>query len=198
MAVIDTAISEWTLQRLEELGAEQLHHLRLFARRRLGRFGLRSSEAADVVQAALLSVIEGACDPGHGRTPRLEDLTGPANFLNYLRGVVASKAEALSRRWEPECLELKQALRIPSSADPPDSRAVWNDIKREFFRRLRQRSPARLRSTVDAWESVFLESDRIPTVNGNRKHAHQVRLLARQVWCQMRSGRVKTPPNTKA
>lgn len=195
---MNTAISKWTLHRVGELSETHFNHLVRFAGRRLGRLGRRGGEAADLVQAALLSVLEGVGDPGRGRRPRPEDLADPATFLNYLRGVIASKAEAWTRQPNPEFLELQAALHIPSAAPPPDGLADWSDFKREFFRRLRQRSPARLQSTVAAWESVFLEADRIPAANGNRKHAHQVRLLARQMLRQMAPPREKTPPNTKA
>lgn len=170
-----------TLQRLAELEADEVHHLRRFAWRRLERLGGRGAAAEDVVQASLLSVLVGANNPGNGRTPRPADVTDAGRFLNYLRGVIASKAEVLTRHPRPDRVELKKALPVVSPAVPPDRVAAWNDFKAQFFLRLRQRAPTHLAPTIAAWEAVFLEADRIPAVNGNRKHAHQVRKLARRL-----------------
>jgi hypothetical protein len=65
---------------------------------------------------------------------------------------------------------------------PSNEAALW-DLG-ELFRRLRARAPRRLLPTINAWEAVFLSSDRIPAW-GYHKYVREVKKLAQEVLSEL-------------
>jgi len=82
------------------------------------------------------------------------------------------------------------ALRDDDLAEPNDDGgasakdAEWHDLRDQLFPRLRARAPKRLLPTIDAWEPVFTQSDRIPAP-GQRSYVREVRDLAKEVLSEI-------------
>ena len=58
------------------------------------------------------------------------------------------------------------------------------DLREQLFPRLRACAPWRLKPTIDAWETVFTESDRIPAP-GHRRYVREVRGLAQEIILEL-------------
>lgn len=63
-----------------------------------------------------------------------------------------------------------------------DGRAQRSDRKAFLFQRLRKWASPRHLPIIEAWEKVYDHTDRIPTMNGSRKSAHEIRLQARIIF----------------
>jgi DNA-directed RNA polymerase specialized sigma24 family protein len=174
---------------LQQITEQDIANLTEFAECRLVALGLSPASAEDVVQRAFESILRGLESDQGGRRPRLVDVVNKEAFLNYLRGAVSSKAEAATRRRElrhvHEPYEESLGESGSGAADSPVMAAEFGDLAQELFARLRQRAPARLKETIDAWESVYWDTDRIPTVNGQRRQAGEVRQLAQSVMLEL-------------
>jgi hypothetical protein len=185
--------AEEVLQRCEsylnEITRQDIDNLTEFAECRLASLGLSPCSGEDIVQRAFQSVLRGLEMDQGGRRPRPVDVENKDSFLNYLRGAVSSKAEAATRRRElrhvHESYEESQGELDGGETHTPAQDAELADLSQELFERLRERAPARLHETIDAWEAVCLHSDRIPTVNGRRRHAGEVRQLAQSVLLEL-------------
>jgi len=104
-------------------------------------------------------------------------------FLNYLRGVISSVAYGIIRKSGFRAEHKPWDDDRPGTAAPgnsPEQNAELNEFRYQFFQRLRKRAPERLLSTIDAWESVFTETDRIPAPS-RREYVAEVRNLAKEV-----------------
>ena len=136
--------------------------------------------AADVTHSAVESLQLGMATD-RGRKPRPVDLTDRPAFLRYMRGVVASKVDAASRRNEnvPPVVELSNDMVVDENT--PAKNAELADIKVHLFEQLRERAHWKLLPTIEAWEKVFEGSDRIPAVNGHRQYVIEVRILAQEI-----------------
>ena len=172
---------------LREITAEDIANLTEFAQARLAALGLPPCSGEDVVQRAFESILRGLETDRGGRRPRPVDVASSEAFANYLRGAVSSKAEAMTRRreWRHEPYEANEGTVETGEARTPAMDAELADLAQEFFCRLRQRAPSRLMETIDAWEGVYLDSDRIPAVRGQRRHVGEVRDLAQSVMLEL-------------
>jgi hypothetical protein len=173
---------------LSNISKADTTELLTFARSRLKALCVPLSSDEDVVQRAIESIMRGLV-PGHGgRKPRAEDVTDHATFMTYLRGVVASKAEA-EKRWD--CRQplvpyddQRENQDIPESL-APDEEASLADYGRQLFARMRERAPTRLMETIAAFERAFPHTDRIPSVRGQRRYVVEVRHLAQEVTLEI-------------
>ena len=147
-----------------------------FAQRRLVHFGLPSNRDEDLYQQALYVVLKGIAGQG-GRNPGPEDLQTKDTFRNYIRGVINSIVEGWARTHyrNGHCsLDVIQDI----VAAPEAAQIEYQELLAQIFARLRQRAPARLLPTIEAWEQS--PDGRIPCVT-SRKHVCAVRRLARQI-----------------
>jgi hypothetical protein len=173
--------------RLSELLPADLTNLMIFAERRLTASGLNPSAGEDVTQRALMAIIKGLESDQGGRVPRLVDLEDKETFLNFARGAISSSIEAMGRKlvfrtehklWNDE-IEAS-----PAAPVTPAKQAELDDLKDQLFTRLRARAPKRLRRTIDAWEKVFTEADRIPAP-GHRLYVAEVKDLAKEIITEL-------------
>lgn len=169
--------------RLAELTRADLITLAEFAEHRLASQGLDPSLGEDVSQRALLTILRGLEKDQGGRVPRLVDIETKDAFLTYIRGAICSIVEAMGRKrqfriqhepWKEENEVATDTLATPATD------AEISDLREQFFPRLRSLAPERLQRTIDAWESVFDETDRIPA-KGHRRYVKEVRQIARDV-----------------
>ena len=142
-----------------------------------------------MTQRALQLVLQGLETDQGGRRPRLVDLDNKPEFLNYLRGIISSLIYGMTRKsgFGAECMlheddEERAALMNDGGASAQD--AEWNDLRDQLFPRLRAQAPKRLLPTIDAWEAVFIHSDRIPAPK-KRKYAWEIRNLAQKVLSEV-------------
>jgi hypothetical protein len=173
--------------RLQELTGADIADLTEFAECRLVMHGAPPAMGEDVTQRAFQQVLQGLETDQGGRRPRLVDLTNKPAFLNYLRGVISSLVNWMTSKsgFAAGC-----ALRDDDLAESCDDGgasakdAELNDLRDQLFPRLRARAPKRLLATLDAWEPVFTQSDRIPAP-GQRSYVREVRDLAKEVLAEI-------------
>jgi hypothetical protein len=174
--------------RLGELSHVELVNLTEFAERRLVAQGLIPSAGEDVTQLALLAILQGLEPDQGGRVPRLVDLENKDTFQNYVRGAISSIVEAMGRKrmFRSEHKPWRDELRTwnDESVLTPSKSAEMSDLRDQLFPRLRAQAPRRLWRSIDAWESVFGESDRIPA-RGHRRYVREVRELARAIISEL-------------
>ena len=172
--------------RLNEITPTDTADLAEFAECRLVALGVPPSWGQDVTQKAFQLVLQGLETEQIGRRPCLEDLKDRLSFLNFLRGIISSLAHAMTvKSWFKAEQMLDDGAPIPDEAGrSPAQRAEFSDLRDQLFIRLRKRAQPCLRSTIDAWESVFDESDRIPTPV-SRKNGHEVRSLAKKILTEL-------------
>ena len=169
---------------IDEVTSEDLRSLTLFADCLFRHRGLESSRATtgeDLGQEAVRAVLIGLEDKGSGRRPRLVDVADKDAFLNYLRGIIHSKFNALMRPVQPPTISIADAENACQSPSSPAAEAAITDLKTEILRRVRARAPRHLSTTIAAWETEFADCDRIPILNGSRKNAFRVRRIAARV-----------------
>ncbi len=174
--------------RLNELSAADIANLTEFAERRLAALGLNPSAAEDATQRALMAILRGMESDRGGRKPRPVDLETKDSFEDYARGVIYSVIEGMGRRrefiGEHNAWDDSKAVDQEAAEPTPSEHAELTDLRNELFPRLRARAPKRLQRTIDAWETVFTESDRIPA-RGHRRNVTEVKNLARQVISEL-------------
>lgn len=121
-------------------------------------------------------------------TPRLVDLENKSTFLNFLRGAISSIIEAMGRKRQFRAKHTPWEDGMPPAADrvtlTPARNAELSDLREQLFPRLRARAPRRLKRTIDAWEAVFSESDRIPA-RGHRRYVREVKGLAQEILTEL-------------
>lgn len=173
--------------RLNELSREDLANLTEFAERSLVAMGRNPWAGEDATQHALAAILRGLESDRGGRQPRPVDVANKDSFLNFVRGAISSTLEAMSRkrqfRIEHTGLEEDMAS-IAVATTTPATQAELDDLRDQLFLRLRDRAPQRLQRTLDAWERVFTESDRIPAP-GHRLYVGEVRDLAKEVVSEL-------------
>jgi len=174
--------------RLGELSQVDINNLTEFAERRLAAQGQNPTAGEDVTQRALAAILRGLESDQGGRVPRLVDLTNKDTFLNYVRGAISSIMEAMGRKRRFRAIHEPWQDGVAASSDEaalaPSRNAEFSDLRDQFFRRLRARAPQRLSRTINAWEPVFTESDRIPA-KGNRHHVAEVKDLAQEIVSEL-------------
>ena len=174
--------------RLNELSAADIANLTGFAERRLAVMGLNPSAGEDATQRALVAILQGMESDQGGRTPRLVDLENKSTFLNFLRGAISSIIEAMGRKRQFRAKHTPWEDGMPPAADrvtlTPARNAELSDLREQLFPRLRARAPRRLKRTIDAWEAVFSESDRIPA-RGHRRYVREVKGLAQEILTEL-------------
>ena len=175
--------------RLREFTAADSADLTEFAECRLIVHGISPCNGEDVTQRALQLVLQGLETDQGGRRPRLVDLDNKSAFLNYLRGIISSLVYAMTHKsgFGAECMlreddEETAALMNDGGASAQD--AEWNDLRDQLFPRLRAQAPKHLLPAIDAWEAVFIQSDRIPAPK-KRKYAWEIRNLAQKVLSEV-------------
>ncbi len=178
--------------RLGELTDSDLTDLRYFTQRRLLRSGLAADLARDVVQTALQSVLQGLESTDQGRRPRPEETETKEAFANYLRGVVNSKVETLSRcrefrvrhvsASESAVGEVDSGVVLTAPEISPGERVGWDDYRTAVFSRLRERAPQRLHRDIAKWEPVFLSSKSIPARGRNYV---EIKQLAQEIVSEL-------------
>ncbi len=169
--------------RLGEITEADCADLTEFAECRLVAVGAPPSCGEDVTQRAFHAVLVGLETDQGGRKPRLVDINDKPAFLNYMRGVISSLVYAVTRkrRFHAGYETWEQNTSVQDSErDSPAQPAAFQDLGQQLFPRLKSRAPGRLLPTIQAWESVFLHSDRIPA-KGHRKYVREVRDLAKTV-----------------
>jgi hypothetical protein len=174
--------------RLGELLPVDITNLTEFAERRLAAAGLNPASGEDVTQRALAAILRGLETDQGGRVPRLMDIESKSAFLNYIRGAISSISDAMRRkrqfRTQHEPWSDNLGLSADRTARTPAKLAEMADLKDQLFPRLRARAPKRLQRTIDAWESVFTESDRIPAP-GHRRYVGEVKALAQEIVTEL-------------
>jgi hypothetical protein len=172
---------------LSELSHADITNLTEFAEHRLAAQGVNPSAGDDVTQRALAAILKGLESDQGGRVPRLVDLEDKSTFLNYVRGAISSISEAVGRK-QKVSNKYRPLDEAASSHDEamrtPAENAEISDLQDQLFPRLRTKAPRRLKRTIDAWESVFKESDRIPAP-GPLKYVGEVKGLARQIITEL-------------
>ena len=169
--------------RLSEIREAEIAALTEFAEWRLLRLGRSSDEGRDIVQSAFLAVVLGLESEDAGRRPRDEDIIDKAAFEKYLRSVIFSLVQCQTKTRHIKAYHAHYPIAEGADGDEADrgvvlasptptaaERAAWNDLQRQFFSTLRGRAPQRLQRTIDAWERVCEDTDRIPT-DSFRKYA---------------------------
>jgi hypothetical protein len=167
----------------------ELEDLRNYAELRLTRLFLPPTLGEEIVQRAFLRVLQGLESGREGRRPRPQDLLTPATFKKYMHSVIYSLIEAVARSHEVRLVhvpiaeaglgECSGGVIIASTSSTVDE-VHLQDLKRALFERLRERTPRYLQTTIEAWEQVFLSSDRIPSP-GPRRYATEVREVAAKI-----------------
>lgn len=183
--------------RLNELSKEDLLNLTDFAGFRLLGVGRSSDGGEDLAQSALLAVVKGLELDKLGRRPRPEDIANKQLFIKYLKGVIISLLQNQTKTREIKAYhrhtpvadasgldEFEGGIILAAETPTASQQAEWNDRQNQLFSRLRARAPQRLWRTIDAWEDVFQDSDRIP-VKSFRKYVVELRNLAREVFKEM-------------
>jgi len=168
---------------ITELTTEDFESLKQFAQRRLNRFSLSHMEAGEVCQRVFLSVLRGLNPNLSGRRPRPMDVTSKTAFLNYLRGGISSVVDSLFRANKREdkfrCQDSNVDITVPDASSPA-MLAGWSDFEMVMFARLRRRAPRRLLKTINEWQKVFFQADRIPAT-ASRKYTAELRTIAAKV-----------------
>ena len=174
--------------RLGEITEADCADLTDFAERRLVAAGAPPSCGEDVTHRAFHAVLMGLETDQGGRKPRLVDINDKPAFLNYLRGIISSLVYAMTRKrrhYHVKHEKWDDNIAVPNAvAHSPAKEAALRDLGEQLFPRLRSQAPRRLLPTIAAWESVFLESDRIPA-RGHRKYVREVRDLAKRVLTEL-------------
>lgn len=174
--------------RLGEITPADIATLTRFAACRLASFGASPSGGEDVAQRAFLAVLQGLETDQGGRRPRLVDVADEPSFENYLRGIVNSIAEGMTRTRKFGAQQTEWNDNLPCErpeAQSPSRDAQLSDLEGQLFQRLRERAPRRLIPTIDGWRSVFPYSDQIPSIRGRRKYVAQVRELAGTILSEL-------------
>ncbi len=175
--------------RLREFTAADSADLSEFAECRLIVNGISPTNGEDVTQRALQLVLQGLETDKGGRRPRLVDLTDKSAFLNYLRGVISSVVYGMTRKsgfgadctFDEDDEELNEFVHDSGTG----ARTLeLNDLRDQLFPRLRARAPKRLLPTLEAWEPVFTQSDRIPA-RGQRSYVREIRALTKDVLSEI-------------
>jgi len=179
--------------RLNEIGKAEISALTAFAEIRLMRLNRSSCEGEDLVQSAILAVVRGLESDQVGRRPRPEDIVDKDAFVLYLQGVILSLLQCMTKSREIKAYhkhhqildehgadENERGVILASPTQDVAAQAEWDDLQEVLFSRLRQRAPSRLHRTIDAWDQVFQDSDRIPA-DTFRKYVVELRGLAREV-----------------
>ncbi|HZR17853.1 MAG TPA: hypothetical protein VFE51_11045 [Verrucomicrobiae bacterium] len=167
--------------RLGEITAADSTALTEFAECRLAKVGISTSYGEDVTQRAFQAVLKGLETDQGGRKPRLVDISDKPAFLNYMRGAISSLVYAMTQKQGFRAEPFNDNVADPDAIhQSPAEQAQVSDLGQQMFPRLRARAPRRLLRTIDAWEPVFAESDRIPA-RGHRKYVGEVRKLAQDV-----------------
>jgi hypothetical protein len=174
--------------RLNELLQSDITNLTEFAERTLAGQGLNPAAGEDVTQRSLALILQGLESDQNGRVPRLMDTENKDAFLNYLRGVISSVIEAMGRKREFRIEHKQWRDEVDLSDDrtnlTPAQIAEWNDLRDQLFQRLRERAPRSLTGIVNAWEPVFVESDRIPA-HGHPRNVGKVKKLAKKIVTEL-------------
>lgn len=174
--------------RLNEFTRADSADLTEFAECRLMVHGASPTLGEDMTQRALQQVLQGLETDQGGRRPRLVDLVNKPAFLNYLRGVISSLVFGMTskRGFTAGCMPGydDNIVRPNDDGGAAVKDAELNDLRDQLFPRLRARAPKRLLPTIDAWESVFTHSDRIPAP-GQRTYVREVRDLAKEVLSEI-------------
>jgi hypothetical protein len=167
----------------------ELADLRDYAELRLTRMYLPPTLGEDIVQRAFLCVLQGLESGKDGRRPRPDEVANSESFKKYLHRVIYSLIEAVGRCHEIRLVHVPVAEAglgecsggaIIASSNSTVDEVHLQDLKRMLFERLRERTPRYLQTTIEAWERVFLSSDRIPTP-GPRRYGTEVRLAAAKI-----------------
>jgi hypothetical protein len=169
--------------RLEEITRADSTDLTEFAEHRLMSVGISPSSGEDVTQRAFQLVLQGLESDQGGRKPRLEDLVNKTAFINYMRGIISSIVHGMTVKcgFQVEHTQWNDETPVADGAGgSPADDAEFDELRARLFQRLRARAPKRLLSTIEAWEPVCHQSDRIPTPK-SRKYARQTRELAQKV-----------------
>ena len=173
--------------RLGEITRADCADLTDFAECRLVAAGAPPACGEDVTQRAFHAVLIGLETDQGGRKPRLVDINDKPAFMNYMRGVISSLVYAMTRKRRIQVghATWDDNIGLPDAGPhSPANEAGLRDLGAQLFPRLRSRAPRRLLPTIAAWESVFLESDRIPA-RGHRKYVREVRDLAKKVLTEL-------------
>jgi hypothetical protein len=138
----------------------------------------------DATQRALGAILQGMETDRGGRVPRPMDLENKTSFLNFARGAISSIISIMAHKRQFRCEHKPWGDEKIAAEDPsmlsPSRNAELSDLKDQLFRRLRTQAPRRLWRTIEAWEAVFTESDRIPA-RGHRRYVSEVRSLAQTI-----------------
>ena len=182
-------------QLMNTLTQTELYRLQKYARYRLERVGLNSSDAGDMAQDALQQILVGFTSPKVGRHPRLLDLETQTSFNNYVCHVIDSLVEAKYRSRHKQPLYLSDAsgpddpqgvvARLPADVTNEND-VTTNDLLREFFNRLLREAPPHLRDMVTLWKAQSPYCEQIPINNGYRRHRSEIRRLSQAILAQLR------------
>jgi hypothetical protein len=167
--------------RIDAITEAEYRSLWRFADDRLTCIGLPPTDALDMVNQAIYLVEQGMLN-GDGRKPTRKDVVSEKAFHDYMTGTINSLINAESRKRKHRgTLTDAEWENLQGKSELACEQACRNDIKAQLFVKLRQEAAPHLHPTIDAYEQIFDHCDRIPTVNGKRKYAHEVRRMARKI-----------------
>ncbi|MGV3756012.1 MAG: hypothetical protein ACO1QS_11570 [Verrucomicrobiota bacterium] len=178
-------LKEQVVIRLHELNTQDLNSLTSFAEHRLRRRAELHCPlpahygGADLVQTALMKVLQGCNSPEIGRQPRIEDVRSKPEFLSYLGGVVNS---LISAEHEPTSLAPAFMAASVCPSPSPAELAEYNNLTAELLKQLQVKTssmPA-LQEVLQAWEENIRDGGTVPHL-GHYKRAYRVRQLARKI-----------------
>jgi hypothetical protein len=195
---------------LEAITPKQVQQLQAFARQRLRRAAntpwlqryLTLTSAEDLVQEAKAKLLLGEQFPRTGRRLKPRDRVSVQACLACLRGIIESDLSHLLNvaRGRGEHLSVGDSRTEPGTVDPPDpldpaGELVRRDLRRVGFARLRERAAAEhdLLPAIRGWEEGFLTDDRIAAEELDRKSAHRLRVMFREVL-QRLAGELNVTP----
>jgi DNA-directed RNA polymerase specialized sigma24 family protein len=176
---MEDELAKLKAERLQSITREMLDRLNRFSLGRLIALHLPELFAEDLPQEAIKAILR------KRRKPKPKNLATPDAWEDYLRSIISSKAEAMTRRIRFDPLPENDALPSPSAPNPVQQ-AHQSDLKETFFKLLKRQVAPSDQPTVARWEETFEHTDRIPVLNGRRKSTWRVRNHARKVVAKLK------------
>jgi hypothetical protein len=174
-------------ERLQGITPETLDRLNRFSHGRLLFFHLPMLFVEDLPQEAIQDILL------RERKPTADQLATAEAFESYIRSIISSKAEAMSRRLRFEELPERDTMAMATPTPSPAQAAHQSDLKETFFKLLKKQVAPSDCPTVDEWHEIFDHTDRIPVVNGKRKSTWRIRNLARKIATRLKLVSISQP-----
>lgn len=169
---------------LESITPEERTDLAKYADYRLGRYGMHSYGALDLMQDAFCAIVRGLEFDDEGRKANAWAVENRDHFIKFVKGVIRSIAEAKFRNWKTTHQRDHHSadLMYEIIAGRHNGQVEYLELTRKLFKLLYERAPARLHATIMAWEKAL--DGKIPNITG-RKHMYAVKALAQKILAEL-------------